>query len=236
MNLSIYGLRRSGNHAIIAWLMKNMSNGSELFQVNHPIILAKNVCFINDITDCFKHDINKLRINTMFARANFQNTIISYEDISLRTTTEFTAGMPKVVVVRDIKNVIASRLKNLKRYSECKNTQKLLQVNERIANIWTEHATAVAEKKVIGIIFERWVSSKEYRDSVAQILGTKNLDITDTILPYGGGSSFTGITSQPPSAKSLNDRHLQMELDKSSSKIIEREDISVLRSALGFAA
>ena len=213
MNLSIYGLRRSGNHAIIAWLMKNMSNGSELFQVNHPIILAKNV-----------------------ARANFQNTIISYEDISLRTTTEFTAGMPKVVVVRDIKNVIASRLKNLKRYSECKNTQKLLQVNERIANIWTEHATAVAEKKVIGIIFERWVSSKEYRDNVAQILGTKNLDITDTILPYGGGSSFTGITSQPPSAKSLNDRHLQMELDKSSSKIIEREDISVLRSALGFAA
>lgn len=234
MHLSVYGLRRSGNHAIIGWLINNFSNGSPLIQVKHPLIITRDTCFINDILECYRNDISSLRIDSTFARSNFENIIISYEDVSPRVTTEFSADMRKVTVIRDIKNVTASRLKRMKEMKNSEGHQKRLRVDEKFVRLWAEHAIAILEERVTGIIFENWSSSKIYRDEIAEKLGIKNIDITDTVMPYGGGSSFSGMTPQPPTANELRRRYLQVEPDQNIAKLLESEEITFLRSCLGY--
>jgi hypothetical protein len=189
---------------------------------------------MNDISEYYRHNFNGLMIDTMFARSNFKNMIVSYEDTSLSYVSEFAADTTKVVVLRDIKNLVASRLKRMRSDPGSQATQRLMRIDEQLVNLWAEHAKAVIEEQVIGIVLEDWSDSKEYRDGISRRLGVKNIDNTSTVLPFGGGSSFTGITSRPPSTDELRCRYLQVQPDESVSKLLERNDIVALRACLGF--
>ena len=47
--LAIYGLRRSGDHAVIEWILKNLSDCNERHVTKESMIFSGNSCHLNAI-------------------------------------------------------------------------------------------------------------------------------------------------------------------------------------------
>ena len=145
-------------------------------------------------------------------------------------------GYPRVVIVRDILNVVASRYKLLMRYHPDKiDSGNLCSINEKIFQIWINHASSDSNNNLLVVQFEKWVKSRSYRDSIALMFKVQNLDIMDNISVHGGGSSFSG-RSQLPTSEELNARWKQVDLPNKFIDRINAEDIKELRKKLGYIA
>ena len=126
---AIYGMRRSGNHAVMEWLLKNCSGTDARHVIKHSMVFSHNSCYLNDITGPGVN-IAQLRIDHMFASSTFQNLIVSYEDKPTGHITEFSLGYPKIVILRDIKNVAASRHKKSLDKSGLASWENLMRMDE----------------------------------------------------------------------------------------------------------
>lgn len=229
--LAIYGLRRSGNHAVIEWILKNLSGCNERHVIKESMIFSGNSCHLNAINQYRNEAL--LRIDHLFATSSFKNLIISYEDRPSNSATEFSLGYTKVVIIRDIYNVIASRYKKLIDTKSQPGWQQLMKIDESIFTIWKQHAAA-AKQGTTMIRFEDWIEGKEARNAISKSLGLENLDHTNTMSHHGGGSSFNPHHWTPPSGSDLNNRWRQVELPKALLERMKQEDIQVTRSQLGY--
>ena len=111
----------------------------------------------------------------------------------------------------------------------------LCSINEKIFQIWINHASSDSNNNLLVVQFEKWVKSRSYRDSIALMFKVQNLDIMDNISVHGGGSSFSG-RSQLPTSEELNARWKQVDLPNKFIDRINAEDIKELRKKLGYIA
>jgi hypothetical protein len=202
--LRIVGMSRSGNHAIINWIMQQATGG---------------VCFLNCVepkTNPFRTarpmaDGKRMRTRgirtslTKEARGDFAPKdwlLYSHEDCFLgmvvhedfeRNHDRYvgrSAHRTDVLILRDPFNLFASRLKA--QYSEVTPTTAV--------RIWKQHAREFSGCRRyltagrVAISFNSWVVDREYRRHIADRLG---LDFTDAgvddVAETGGGSSFDGV-------------------------------------------
>lgn len=176
----IYGLRRSGNHAIINWLCSMMDS---------PL-------FLNDIG--FGRSIyGEKRIPP---ESNYVDFIASYEDVEPSAIREisdsnwvFKYHSPhyrNIIILRDFKNWVASM------YTFTKKFEDRPDIRSNIKK-WKRYESYAADSHLndsLVIEYSRWVDSEEYRMSIA---GALNLDYNDSTLLENTqmGSSFgTGYT------------------------------------------
>ena len=227
---AIYGLRRSGNHAILEWMIKNFSQKDQRHVIKHRLITSGNSCYLNAINEYIQS--RDLFIDYNFAKITYKNLLISYEDIPETMNTEYTLGFNKIVILRDILNVIASRYKRMIDLDPKSLDYRLMKIDENLFNCWKSHASAF-KKNVLIIKFEDWLSSKEQRDKIANSLGCKNIDCVSTIPFHGGGSSFSKM-EKIPSAKDLQSRSEQVQLPSEILERIQKSDISNLRKEHGY--
>ncbi len=194
------GMKRSGNHAIIPWLMKNAFPDQEA------------VVFHNSIFDERKNPpLLTLPRHIAQTRAHNEGMIISYEDARLdRLTTTSTwtgeqdilphAKIKHILLLRDPYNLFASRLGRLENTTRTHKPTSLRRLPwDNVIELWKTHAreylgeTHHLPPGVIGISFNDWFKSKAYRDRLLHDhFGVeKNLDRgIDNVENFAGGSTF----------------------------------------------
>lgn len=107
---AFYGLRRSGNHAILEWLIQNIGNlGQRKVVFDRRLISVNSAAYINE-ANSYK-TIEELSMHHSLADKFYESLIVSYEDVGLNYVLPITVGYKNIVIIRDIPNLFASRYK-----------------------------------------------------------------------------------------------------------------------------
>jgi hypothetical protein len=178
------GLRRSGNHAILNWIRKQ---------------LPDDHCFLDD------PPIRQLSDQISAARKDHSSEVILYsvEDENLPYLISEVIFQERfqlfgekvesidIIILRDPFNLFASRLKS-----------DIIETRSRYLNfvdLWIQYAreflgeTSHLKGNVVFINYNDWFLSKEYRVKIAKELGLSFNDSgVDEVPSRGGGSSFDG--------------------------------------------
>jgi hypothetical protein len=222
-----YGLRRSGNHAILEWLIQNMGGpGTRNVVKPKRVIQCGDSAYLNECNTYGSHaEVNR---DISFCQSAFNNLIVAYEDVPTSYSLTNTHDSQKIVILRDIFNLFSSRYKKVVSQSGIDYYKSAMPIDEVVVNKWKQHANSDA----IIIIFEKWIESKDYRDSICERLGIPNHDITDTMTNFGGGSSFTG--QKKPTIEELKSRSKIVNLPQEVIDRLNHPDITEIRKRLGF--
>lgn len=174
---NVCGLSRSGNHAIIFWIIHNLVNSVK--SIGYDIYIDDNykLCYINNCNICYDHQIKNIKNN--FPCSFFETTIRSYEDIEFNNDTS-------LIVLRDFINLLCSRYQKYKE-SICLSNKYICDLL-RLIEVWKQHTKSPRRT----IIYNKWLISKDYRNSVSyKILDIKNtIDTINYVSKIGDGSSF----------------------------------------------
>ena len=196
LNLRVFGMRRSGNHAIIDWLRRNMPG---------------EVVFLNDCApgDPFRtyammetprgdRHGPSFRATRWFAQFDAhrggRSHIVSYEDAA-----PDAAGPPEgwdtpfrtVVVHRSFLNWLASFHALV--LDRNRGTRWGVDRPGEIAPFVTLYADLLGARCDLAISFDGWLASPACRRDAVRALGlVPRDDDTGAEAPYGGGSSFDG--------------------------------------------
>lgn len=197
-----FGMRRSGNHAIADWILRNSASQSSLF--------LNNCAFGKSPMSSFQSiEINRQKCPAQTAKADLAGTcapagegallLISYEDKvpgDGKRGTEVSGPVPDtaidvdLVIVRSFLNWSASLLRKLQGnagYSTLGRAVVMLRAIEGYGRM-----LAVAETPgVVAICYDDWLALPDYRATKLARLGLDSLDNTiGPVSTYGGGSSF----------------------------------------------
>lgn len=226
--IPFYGLRRSGNHAILEWMIHSMGTGKPREVLKHRRIMKRGTAVYFNESNTYESQNQLLFDVLLINKFEIENIITAYEDVNLKyELVPFTES--KIVIIRDIENLVASRLKGI---SNGKLNLVGLAINQEFVNKWIEYAKAFDDPNYVCIKFEDWLTSKDVRDQFMQKLGFENLDKTDTITEFGNGSSFTGQNKD--STENLLNRSKQFEIPEDILKMIRTDEILELRKKLGY--
>jgi len=205
----ILGLMRSGNHALINWLMAQTTKRScflnNIDRKGNPFCSLcgnknRQVAYILLNEEKKKYDFVK-ECEGKFEQKDY--LIYSLEDPLLPTflnkpffknRSAFVGSSEKflyILVLRDIFNNFASRLKNKR------------SCNQDAINMWIALAKEFVNETnflspKICVSFNEFFRSKDYRMKLSAKLGLKFRDdgIHTMVSAFGGGSSFDGIKYQ----------------------------------------
>ena len=223
MNIYIvYGLRRSGNHAILEWLLYNFSQENRISD-NANYVLRGDSCYINDFLF-----VKRTGLKSILSKfKNLNNIIIGCEE-----SESLSVDMPhyiignvikEIVIIRDIPSIIASRLKRVETNPEIKH---LMSTDERFFSNWKHYASNNTIK------FEDWLTKKECRDNLCLDLGIENLDNVSYVSRIGGGSSFVG--TKLDSVENILNRESQIQIPSDLIERINAKDIADTRKSVGY--
>lgn len=216
----IFGLKRSGNHTILAGIMSTF-NENEVYLHNNVQII-KNL-FIGDLNrkngrrpfdnkdiDFFDRLTNRLTDQDNYSkkgRLNKKKCIIhTYEDKSLSIISEIkTVNIGKsknifnVIILRDPYNMLASRIAfvNKNKDLQKKHFTKFI-TPEDIMILWKEYAREFLNitnnvPNKICINYNKLVTDQQYKREIYHKLMLDPEKVDDNIiLGFGRGSSFIG--------------------------------------------
>jgi hypothetical protein len=241
--LAVHGLKRSGNHAIINWLLGQA-----------PFEFFNNVIWINPILNGEPYPpryenldgLLKTRIASRYERFKLRWTrpvMLSLEDHPL-TISPFMhperLDSVNVLVLRDPRNLFASRIRMTKRLDvACFRTDDASI--RHFVELWKSHArefvgaTTVLPRRVC-IYYNAWCSSQEYRRSVSERL---HLTFTDArfnlVSDEGGGSSFDGLEYDGKGSQmDVLNRHAQLTPEEAHvlARVLADEEVVALAARI----
>lgn len=224
--LRLWGMRRSGNHAIADWITRNAPSGGSVF--------LNNCMAGRDPLKSFRTiEVNGDQIPVKPARADLAASVapagqgallLSYEDSS---PAEDRGGRPvsaefdeaqiahEIVIYRGFLNWAASLLRKMQgnaNYSLVRRNAVLL----RAIDTYTRFLGLVeaGDRQGLTLIgYDRWCADATYRADRLDRLGLARRDNTlGVVQPYGGGSSFQKDATRAGDL-ATSDRGRQMALD-----------------------
>jgi hypothetical protein len=158
--MEIYGLARSGNHAVIFWILHNLADSFVELE-RHQIYVSGDICFINN---CHHHHSP---FRSSFDVSPYSFVLRSYEDIDCAS-----GGF---VVVRDFMNLVCSRYRAYG--SRMAFRDHYCAGLENVISLWKIHALCSS-----AIFYNKWLVSRDYRDLVGDMVGVPNVrDKTDYV-------------------------------------------------------
>ncbi len=174
-HFNIFGLRRTGNHAIIEWLAKHF---------NHT----------THYNDCWDWPVP----NNHWSKKEYGDTsaltdltVFSYEDFE--PSEEEIQHSETIVLFRDWYNIAASRHVSGRGYAETARYRHKSSYNRSVVEVWLEYAKLYEKYPEKFILFNKWATSEEYRNEVATRLQLQKYVPYTQELPQskiGNGSSF----------------------------------------------
>lgn len=203
--IEVFGLSRSGHHAVINWIIKNLCGVESEMKWKLDLLNGRGVIYINEANldnevtfkyiEEHKNEIKYLVLsyentNTDFTILNSKNIFYSPTCIDI-PLFENVKKVHRIVVIRDFYNNLASRI-----VANEKNKVKLRdgtifqwEIDEKFINKWKEHARAYISLKNRHIKFETWLNNKKKRKKFL----FKNFQIDELYDNNVGGthSSFT---------------------------------------------
>lgn len=198
MNLIEFtGMKRSGNHAIILWMMRNIAQTKDLNVIKPQATYESQNCVFFNCLNHNKIDKNhdeekRGEIEDQLNKRKYDWYIVSYEDCHIGTKYNWLPykfeKTYKFSIVRDIKNVMVSRLKRIEDiYKQYKQIDRDMEIYPSFFDHYISHKNW---RNVI--YYDKWLVDKNYRDSICEILNVKNLDFNQNVTVEGNGSSFVG--------------------------------------------
>lgn len=178
-NSAFVGLRRSGNHAVLDWLLAHHNNW----------IHYNNVVLEDLTTDQVVHH-----------GKDPDYVVASFEDYDLRAISERIGNRERIVLLRDPFNLFASRLAMVRKFvsdPECKFTCLDL-ISRRAINLWKQYAREFIYAHVANTVFinfNLWYEDQEYRKDISRVMGWEHTDAgfaSHQGWQFSGGSSFSG--------------------------------------------
>jgi hypothetical protein len=216
LELQLFGLQRSGNHAVAAWLFQqfeapviffnNVSHFSDPVLHWHSGVIPNTAQFPKAAHPSGRAILEEVRLMRKAALA------ISYENLDLRKlpgrelipnrleAIGQSGAIRRVVIFREFYNWFASRL----RLVEIKGDNSEVAADKilRQVALWRVYAHEVLGKTrflspepVAHILFDKWAGDAQYRRAILAELQIACLDnAIDHVPPIGGGSSFDGTS------------------------------------------
>ena len=226
MKIAFYGLRRSGNHAVIEWLLRNISGVDEVLRIAPKFCVSGKSCYLNSLSEGANSIPGRAKRNAdiKFAELNFNNIIYTFEDVSpTNYNTPYNLGEInfKIAIIRDLKCLFASRMRKTELMGD---DFRMMPINQRIANHWIQFCNLANDPSWILIKFEDWVGSISYKEQICAHLGIENLFDSPNISIDGGGSSFTGLT-RTPTLNDLQCRWKEVVFPDNINQILESDKV-----------
>jgi hypothetical protein len=214
MTHNIFTLCRSGNHAIIFWIMNNYSTIID----DIPGILYhtsdNDICFINN----YNH---QTEINISKDELNYNHLLISFEDYlpnNLLNNDFF--------ILRSFHNTLASRYKIWKPKLGIHRQQYIHELQDFIHFWKTLARLAISSKQYI--YYDKWLVDKKYRDYIMnKLFNRTNINDNTLFVPnIGIGSSYIG-KQRETSVNNYLTRYETTNIPNSWRNLIEK-DVEIL--------
>jgi len=180
--ITIYGIRRSGNHAIANWIMSHFDTGCYINDANRYIRNESNILPCHRLGQCKNTQLDKNPDIVIIGIENKLDKHIqdAYYKKLLSHNQPSNIEIINITLIRNCANLIASHLKAW-------NNEKY---HEELPNSWKKHTDFFKQNNYSLIVYDSWLDSK-YRNDIAKTLNFINHDFgVDQISSYGGGSSF----------------------------------------------
>lgn len=191
----LHGMKRSGNHAVINWLLPQ--TGCTHFNNFIPIGKVLRGSPIPAATDL---DIwrDKQAVRT---GERPDHLLVSLEDHDLRTQPFRNIRIPitRLLVLRDPRQLFSSRIRKASKVEMPAYPRTNNAVMQRAIRLWKQHASCYLGEldcypERVAILFDAWFSDPAYRAAISRTLGVPFSDEGfNTVGAEGGGSSFDGI-------------------------------------------
>jgi hypothetical protein len=194
--LLVHGLKRSGNHAFVNWLM-----GCGSFTFFNNIIPIKPV-LRGEKPIPPPVDYEWWLAQRLLKEDRQKPVIASLEDHALTVVPFIRVRCPfaHVLVLRDPVNLFASRIRKARRVDNPAYAREQGPAMQRAIDLWKMHAREFLGRTDllaahVGVYFNAWFTNEDYRRDVCTRLGMKFTDRRFARVPStGGGSSFDRTT------------------------------------------
>lgn len=193
--LRVYGMRRSGNHALINWMMRNAAGGNGLFLNNcrpagDPFRSAANISVFQGGAELpCANGQEKLR-----AAGDAPFTIVSYEDAMPPVARDPLYDAPEqcIIIYRSFLQWSASLLRKIQG-NDGYGPLERMRVMMQSLRTYSAMLDRVRAPDVIPLCYDDWANDAGYRaEALDRInLPGRDLDLGE-VQRYGGGSSFQG--------------------------------------------
>jgi hypothetical protein len=205
----VFGMRRSGNHAIIDWLMRNAPGETGLFFNNCKMGADP----INNFSSLDTYPEPEEEPQTRRGRERWQPPdlspsliVVSYEDNlppapgkSDWASRGYRLGDfdTKIMIYRSFLNWSASMLRKIQR-NDGFGALARMRIMGRAMDLYAEGLDRIGIEGLTSICYDHWMLSEDYRAGMLSALG---LPCTDNSLGkvqrFGGGSSFERQEAAP---------------------------------------
>ena len=197
--LRVYGMRRSGNHAIINWIMRNAPGGNGIFLNDcrvggDPVSSSQGVSVFENAAEA---DIGGLRRKLRRAgEAPF--AVISYEDRMPPDAPKPLYAAPEtlVVIYRSFLHWSASLLRKIQG-NEGYGPLDRARIMGRAVCTYGDMLARIDADDIVPLCYDDWTQDAAYRKAALGRLGLPGEDLgLGAVQRYGGGSSFQGKTAE----------------------------------------
>lgn len=193
--LRVYGMRRSGNHALIDWIMRNAPGGNGLFLNNcrpsgDPMRTASGKSLFENGAEV---EVGSIR-GKLHRAGPAPLTVVSFEDTMPPRARSPLYDAPElcVIIYRSFLHWAASLLRKIQGndgYGPLERTRVMMQS----MRTYNEMLGRVRDTDVVPLCYDDWVSDAAYRATALERLGLPGRDLSlGQVQRYGGGSSFQG--------------------------------------------
>lgn len=210
---------RSGNHCIIFWMIDNMGGIRDRREGTVYWNSDNHLYYYNN---CSRFQYNYI--------TNYNTLIKSYEDMYNKKPLE--DNTTKIIILRDFLNMASSRYRKYNPNFGLDWTY--FESIDQIIHHWKLLANEIINNdNIVGILYNKWLSDKKYRDNISEKLNILNhIDNTDIIPVIGEGSSFKGVQLEDDKNK-YNERYLLVKLPEYViDKILEDDELLELNKIL----
>lgn len=214
----VFGMRRSGNHAIIDWLMRNAPQAASGGVFYNNCKFGKNPLRAYgslDVYDAARQVTPHVDVpvETRLAGAGPEPmVIVSYEDRMPQpagTPQKASDGMTdghfthQIIIYRSFLNWSASLLAKIKKNTGFGATDRMRIMTLAFAT-YVQGLDRVRAGGLTAICYDDWMLSQDYRAAILRRLGLPARDLSHGRMQrYGGGSSFQKKLSDPAKLDSV---------------------------------
>lgn len=214
--IRVCGLQRTGNHALIGWILDSVKGKKCLLNAATP---GKDPFLRHSQRELYNISESEFEKDKREKSLKKDLLIYSYEDAPLDKifAEKFEEKAPdyvgksesvfNVIILRDPFNLFASRLQWIKRNKflldigkrgSCKLNLTDEKQRLKLINIWKAYAkeflgeNEIVDENKLPINFNKWFAEKSYRKKIADTLQLNKNSNAQQVTGYGGGSSFDG--------------------------------------------
>lgn len=193
--LRVYGMRRSGNHALIDWMLRNAPGGNGLFLNNcrpgrDPVQTSRGISVFQGGVEASVDGLNA----KLTAAGKEPFTVVSYEDHmpDPKRKPLFQAAETCVIIYRSFLHWSASLLRKIQGnpgYGPLERSRVMMNAMRTYQTMLDQ----VQDRDVVPLLYDDWMASEAYRAETLGRIGLPGRDLSrGKVQRYGGGSSFQG--------------------------------------------